>query len=467
MNTVTNKITLDFMDPDAMPIIHGLQGEQFARTVEVTLFCGGVPWQIPEDAMIAIRYGRVDLTGGYYDTLPDGAPACSGQGNVVFIALVPAMMARAGNVFTQIEIIHKEQKLVTFSFRLQIAGNPAVDVQGPEIYINMQQWLEKELDAYIGEVKESGEFLGGTMAGPINMNRQSLFGMKIPVAADEAANKGYTDSVVRKAAPRNLLDNSDFRSPVNQRGFTGGEVYPNQYCIDRWFNYTNNESIMSVSLTDNGIMIHPCDGDFTQHIPQINKYYGKTMTVAVGLANDTVICKSGVVPSAQWTPFARIDTDWGSVLGHTYNGDKGAFFIHVSKDVTIAWVALYEGEYTLDTLPEYQPKGYGAELAECQRYCIAITGGITIGYGAASSAHTAYMTVDLPVSFHEYTTAIPTISGTFEVRGEGATSVVESANIWNVCGGKAILNCTVLSFYTVHQLYVLRSTSKVLISKDL
>ena len=34
----------------------------------------------------------------------------------------------------------------------------------------------------------------------------------------------------------------------------------------------------------------------------------------------------------------------------------------------IKWVALYEGEYTIDTLPEYQPKGYAAELAECQRY---------------------------------------------------------------------------------------------------
>ena len=32
------------------------------------------------------------------------------------------------------------------------------------------------------------------------------------------------------------------------------------------------------------------------------------------------------------------------------------------------WAALYEGEYTAETLPEYQPKGYGAELAECQRY---------------------------------------------------------------------------------------------------
>lgn len=36
--------------------------------------------------------------------------------------------------------------------------------------------------------------------------------------------------------------------------------------------------------------------------------------------------------------------------------------------VELAWVALYEGEYTADTLPPYVSKGYTAELAECQRY---------------------------------------------------------------------------------------------------
>ena len=34
----------------------------------------------------------------------------------------------------------------------------------------------------------------------------------------------------------------------------------------------------------------------------------------------------------------------------------------------IVWAALYEGAYTADALPAYQPKGYAAELAECQRY---------------------------------------------------------------------------------------------------
>ncbi len=48
---------------------------------------------------------------------------------------------------------------------------------------------------------------------------------------------------------------------------------------------------------------------------------------------------------------------------------KNAVQIVVTSDsATICWVALYEGEYTVDTLPAYVPKGYAAELAECQRY---------------------------------------------------------------------------------------------------
>ena len=36
--------------------------------------------------------------------------------------------------------------------------------------------------------------------------------------------------------------------------------------------------------------------------------------------------------------------------------------------LSIKWAALYEGSYTAETLPAYQPKGYAAEMAECQRY---------------------------------------------------------------------------------------------------
>ncbi|MEI3414725.1 MAG: hypothetical protein V8Q88_06075 [Christensenellales bacterium] len=42
-------------------------------------------------------------------------------------------------------------------------------------------------------------------------------------------------------------------------------------------------------------------------------------------------------------------------------------------DITVKCTALYEGEYTAETLPPYVPKGYAAELAECLRYYRRIT----------------------------------------------------------------------------------------------
>ena len=43
-------------------------------------------------------------------------------------------------------------------------------------------------------------------------------------------------------------------------------------------------------------------------------------------------------------------------------------YADVGGSAVFKWAALYEGSYTADTLPDYVPKGYAAELAECQRY---------------------------------------------------------------------------------------------------
>ena len=79
---------------------------------------------------------------------------------------------------------------------------------------------------------------GGTMEGPVNMNGQSLSGLNDPKEDTQAARKGYvdaaataanayTDASVRKAAPRNLLDNSNFRNPVisEDRQATAGNMF--------------------------------------------------------------------------------------------------------------------------------------------------------------------------------------------------------------------------------------------------
>jgi hypothetical protein len=59
-------------------------------------------------------------------------------------------------------------------------------------------------------------------------------------------------------------------------------------------------------------------------------------------------------------------------------------------------VALYEGSYTAENLPPYVPKGYAAELLECQRYYYQYPNDTSV-YGYTGSGGTsAYMIFELP-----------------------------------------------------------------------
>ena len=85
-----------------------------------------------------------------------------------------------------------------------------------------------------------------------------------------------------------------------------------------------------------------------------------------------------------------------------------AFYISITagNTIPIEWVALYEGEYTADTLPEYQPKGYGVELTECMRYFQTIksagSGYFTpIGFGWGTSATVGRCAIPLPAPMRD------------------------------------------------------------------
>ena len=204
------------------------------------------------------------------------------------------------------------------------------------------------------EIKKLLPKSGGTMTGPINMNGRILLGLNEPTADNHAANKGYvdaakaeaksyTDESVRKAAPRNLLDNSDFRNPVNHRGFTSTTSTVDDMGIDRWGFSVNSSG--SIRLTNDGLV---CDkGNLIQKF------------------------EPGVLDSAK-TYYAVLFLHDGSNFRSTwiefdYHGDGSGIsrvvFYNVSGTVVSA--ALYEGEYTAETLPEYQPKGYMVEALNC------------------------------------------------------------------------------------------------------
>lgn len=218
---------------------------------------------------------------------------------------------------------------------------------------------------------------GGDVTGAINMNGQPISGLNDPTEDTQAARKGYvdaaktaanayTDASVRKASPRNLLDNSDFRNPVNQRGQTNYSLSAwGGYCIDRWAAHETgaNVTIGSGGLTLSGRIYQPISSDV------VSMYNGKVLTLAVKIAGTVYFCSGEVKQIGTWNSSARLDTPYGHIQFETENSNM--MFVIIDNSTTpsaVEWAAIYDGEYTAETLPEYQPKGYGAELAECQRY---------------------------------------------------------------------------------------------------
>lgn len=161
--------------------------------------------------------------------------------------------------------------------------------------------------------------------------------------------------------PRNLLDNIDFTNPVNQRGqtsYTGGV-----YTIDRWYLSADNGT---ASIDDNGVTLFRNAGNgytFLQYVEKLDTSKVYTFAVKDASGNVYLICS---------TPNERKETEmpFGTIIAQTLPDTMSAFGVTLNSGVTITlvWAALYEGEYTAETLPPYVPKGYAAELAECQRY---------------------------------------------------------------------------------------------------
>lgn len=148
------------------------------------------------------------------------------------------------------------------------------------------------------------------------------------------------------AAPRNWLDNSDFTNLVAQAGI-GGKHGNVAYAADRW-------KLTSGTVTYTAGTGLKLNGTITQVLEKAST--GGSWFVGMASGTATIALN-------------------GNIITITSNGG------------VIKWAALYEGAYTAANRPEYQPKGYAAELAECRRYYLNGVFAVTIGaqYGDSKS----------------------------------------------------------------------------------
>lgn len=192
---------------------------------------------------------------------------------------------------------------------------------------------------------------GGNLTGELRMNGWPISGLNAPTANDQAANMGYVNQQVRKAAPWNLLANSYFRYPVNLIGkktYIGGG-----YTINRWKQWLETDV---VNIEDGYIVV---SGNGIHQIMDSKNFRNTTYTLAAKTLD-------GHIYIVVNNPFSGNEVNQNNLLFGSK--DSNGYVTVAVRGGSYVWAVLYEGEYTAENLPEHQPKGYSAELAECLRY---------------------------------------------------------------------------------------------------
>jgi hypothetical protein len=265
-----------------------------------------------------------------------------------------------------------------------------------------------------------------------------------------------------KPAPPNLLDNSYFVDPYNQRGLTS---YTSGYCIDRWYMPVS----AVVNITDGGLQLVGSTSQCTLW-QKIEKLKGSMFTFAVCDSDGEVYVVSGIGGEA--------NTPWGSIaIGeHIVGYYYCSIVVNKGNTKTFRWAALYEGKYTAKTIPVYQPKGLGVEMAECLRYFYRYPNKNEVvntpyGFGTSSGNYRVGMLFRLPVPMRIAPTVVA--SGRFMVTSSTWIPTADVTNIW--CSEKnsdmVVLVVDVSGWLTSGETYLLQgnqdSTAHIDFSADL
>ncbi len=137
---ITHKIRTDLVRKQSPTIVDVVQGDN-SRILNIEILSDGMPWMIPQDVNLIIRYVKPDGTGGTYDTLDDGNCAWSVEENCVSIGLPTAINAVSGAVTMQITFLQAGKQLSTFTFILRVVGEITAEEQSGD-YTNLAQWME-------------------------------------------------------------------------------------------------------------------------------------------------------------------------------------------------------------------------------------------------------------------------------------------------------------------------------------
>ena len=168
----------------------------------------------------------------------------------------------------------------------------------------------------------------------------------------------------------NLLDNTNFFNPINQRNqtsYSNTDAAP-KYSIDRWQVLGGTFDVQTRTYTSNSTLgIY--GNQFRQYIPLESVSIGDTITVS-SVINDTRQIFTTTIPQYGDTvadaPFL-LETTWGGFKMITREAEHAALLtmvVNVSQSITVDWIKMEFGSFATP----YVAKGYNEELTACLRY---------------------------------------------------------------------------------------------------
>lgn len=169
-----------------------------------------------------------------------------------------------------------------------------------------------------------------------------------------------------EAISPNLLINSDFRNPVNQRGLL--EYSAAGYTIDRWRVSTNGALI----INNHSITVASLNDSPTYFLQIFEDYYmldGMDVTLSVCDENNNITTSTGKVPAGdmkQTTQILATKIGTGQFILWKRSDGKLLLQAHVAagESITMKWAKLEIGtKYT-----SFSPPDFNTELTKCQRF---------------------------------------------------------------------------------------------------
>lgn len=163
----------------------------------------------------------------------------------------------------------------------------------------------------------------------------------------------------------NLLINTNFKKPVNQRGKTSYVNPYSEYIIDRWRDFTGG----TVNITDNGMeIINTIQGGYVQLLQPLEMDFAQGTELALSWKNNRgVFTGTGVVGDKTSDQYFCVAQNTDGVYARcTYAKSTNLFVAEIitTEDITVEWIKLELGSVATPFIP----RPYGEELALCQRY---------------------------------------------------------------------------------------------------